>query len=132
MSDRGRVLIVDDDEPLARTLQRMLKSHEVSTVTTVKDALAQIEGGARFDAILCALNLPINTGMEMHATLMKTAPDQARAMIFLTAGTRTSQARAFLAEVPNRSLGKPFEISELRSMINAQLGRPPPTTDSDR
>jgi CheY-like chemotaxis protein len=132
MSDRGRVLIVDDDEPLARTLQRMLKSHEVRAVSSVKEALALVESGERFDAILCALSLPTTTGMEMYATLMKTAPDQARAMIFLTAGTRTAQARAFLAEIPNRSLGKPFEISELRSMINAQLGRPAPTSDSDR
>jgi hypothetical protein len=38
-------------------------------------------------------------------------------MIFITGGVFTDAAQQFLDSVPNRRLGKPFEIERLRKMI---------------
>jgi two-component system cell cycle sensor histidine kinase/response regulator CckA len=37
--------------------------------------------------------------------------------VFMTGGAFTARARAFLDEVPNRCIEKPFELARLRSVI---------------
>jgi CheY-like chemotaxis protein len=65
--------------------------------------------------------MPVMTGVELHSELLRTAPDQAAAMVFLTAGAFTPRARAFLDEVPNPRLDKPFELSALRALVQERL-----------
>ena len=43
-------------------------------------------------------------------------------MIFLTGGAFTPRARAFLDEVPNVRLEKPFDQAELKSLVKDRLG----------
>lgn len=50
------------------------------------EALRLIEGGERYDVILCDLMMPVMTGMELHDALSRFAPDQANAMVFMTGG----------------------------------------------
>ena len=90
-----------------------------------KEALALCEAGEKFDLILCDLMMPIMTGVELHTELSRTAPDQAERMVFLTAGAFTPRARAFLDEVPNARLDKPFELATLRALVQERLGRAP-------
>jgi hypothetical protein len=40
-------------------------------------------------------------------------------MIFLTGGAFTERARTFLRDVPNRRVEKPFDVRELRALVNA-------------
>jgi hypothetical protein len=42
-------------------------------------------------------------------------------MIFLTGGAFTPRARAFLDDVPNLRLEKPFELSTLRALVQERL-----------
>ena len=79
--------------------------------------MARIASGERFDAILSDLMMPEVTGMEVHDELSRTAPDQARRMIFLTGGAFTERAREFLDGVPNPRIEKPFEITNLLAII---------------
>ena len=60
-------------------------------------ALQAIKGGERFDVILCDLMMPQMTGMEFFATLEKLDAAVARTVVFMTGGTFTPQASAFLA-----------------------------------
>jgi signal transduction histidine kinase len=122
---RARVLAIDDDEQLLRTIERVLRrDHEVVSVTGGRAALARLTGGESFDAVLCDLMMPDMTGMALHARLLEVAPEVAASMIFLTGGTFTSDAQRFLDTVPNPRLTKPFDLKELRRLVgeHAQAG----------
>lgn len=119
---RGRVLIVDDEEALASSLLRSLAGeHDVTAVTSGSDALARIERGERYDAIVCDLMMPQVTGMEIYARIRAIDPSQAAAMIFMTGGAFTSSARDFLETVDNATLDKPFELPLLRNVVNLKI-----------
>jgi signal transduction histidine kinase len=120
---RARVLVVDDEVAMGRALKRGLeRHHDVVVLTSGREALARIASGERFDAILSDLMMPEVTGMEIHDELSRTAPDQAKRMIFLTGGAFTERAREFLDRIPNPRIDKPFEIANVLAMI---AGAPP-------
>jgi PAS domain S-box-containing protein len=128
---RSRVLVVDDEDMIGMMLRRVLKAHDVTVVTNARDALALIVEGARFDAILCDLMMPVMTGIEFHQALSLGFPDQARALMFLTGGAFSRETAAFLESLPNTQLTKPFDVVKLRAEVDAHLiarrasGRPP-------
>lgn len=127
----ARVLVIDDEEMIRLILQRALKAHDVTVTENAGDALAEIARGARFDAILCDLMMPVMTGIEFHQALTQDFPDQAGALIFLTGGAFSAETAAFLGSVPNKQLSKPFDVVKLRAEVEAHLqarrttGRPP-------
>ena len=97
---RQKILIVDDEETLARAIERSLRpDHDVTVVTRAREALARIEGGERFDVILTDVMMPEMTGMDMYERLRQVAPDQAEHVVFLTGGAFTPAAREFLDTV---------------------------------
>ncbi|HTN53223.1 MAG TPA: ATP-binding protein [Anaeromyxobacter sp.] len=117
-SARRRVLVVDDDPLVARAIVRTLgKSHEVETVAAAAEALARLDSGRRYDAILCDLMMPQMTGMELHERLASGDPDHARRMIFVTGGAFTERAAEFLRSTPNPCLEKPFDADVLRLVV---------------
>jgi PAS domain S-box-containing protein len=116
---RGRVLVVDDDSVVGVGVSRLLSpNHDVEVVTSAAKALDIIRSGLRFDVILCDLMMPVMDGVELHEALSASEPDQARRMIFLTAGAFTPRARSFLDRIPNARLEKPFELQTLRALVN--------------
>lgn len=121
-SRRGRVLIVDDEIMFARALARSLAlEHEVELAASAGDALARVRDGQRFDVIVCDLMMPQMTGMDLHAELVRCAPDQAAGVVFVTGGAFTAGARAFLDGVPNQRIEKPFDAQQLRAVINDRV-----------
>jgi signal transduction histidine kinase len=119
---RGRVLIIDDEPMVARALGRMLDpEHEVTITSGAGDARQRIVAGERYDVILCDLMMPQMTGMELHAHLLRSVPDQAARMVFLTGGAFTPGARIFLDGIPNQRVEKPFDTQHLRSIINDRV-----------
>jgi PAS domain S-box-containing protein len=116
---RGNILVIDDEEPLAQAIRRFLSNeHEVTAVFSAGAALDLIRRGERYDVIFCDLMMPQITGMELHAELLRSQPEQAANVVFLTGGAFTAAAREFLDEVPNRRLEKPFDLKELRRLVN--------------
>lgn len=119
---RGRVLVVDDEPMMVRAIARLLEGeHEVFSTTDPAVAVAEVERGARFDAILCDLMMPSMSGMEVYEAIGRLAPEQAKNMIFVTGGAFTPAIHAFLASVGNARVEKPIDRSTLRAAIRAQL-----------
>lgn len=119
---RARVLVIDDEQLITTAVQRTLSlQHEVRSFDRAQAAFECMSGGERFDVILCDLMMPNMSGMELHAWLLRIAPDQASRMVFLTGGVFTTGARAFLAAVPNSHIEKPFDTRRLRSIVNGCL-----------
>lgn len=66
-----RVLIVDDNEVLARSLTRMLSRALVAAESECdpRRAVQRICGGERFDMVVCDLRLPHMSGHDVLATI---------------------------------------------------------------
>ena len=116
---RARVLVVDDEDMVRAAIRRALsRHHEVSATSSAIEALELLNAGERFDLILCDLMMPHMTGMDLHAELARTLPDQACRMVFLTGGAFTEVARQFLEQTENRWLEKPFDLDALRTLAD--------------
>ena len=118
----GRVAVVDDEAGVRRGIARTLGgAHEVVLFASARALAERIAAGDRFDAILCDLMMPEMTGMGLHQLLLSSAPQQAAAMIFMTGGAFTPEARLFLGSVPNARLEKPFDAAALRALIRSRI-----------
>jgi CheY-like chemotaxis protein len=119
---RGKILVIDDEPMVARSLGRVLEQdHDVTIVLNAGDAHRRVVAGERFDVILCDLMMPQMTGMDLHAELERLSPELAARLVFVTGGAFTEGARAFLDAVPNRRIEKPFGAHELRAVIAERL-----------
>ncbi len=116
---RGTVLVIDDEEALALAIKRFLSSeHDVTAVHSAAAAISLFTSGARYDVILCDLMMPQTTGMELYDLVAAIDLDQAKNMVFITGGAFTASARDFLATSTNRRLEKPFDLKELKRLVN--------------
>jgi CheY-like chemotaxis protein len=103
-------------------LRRILApDHDLVVLTRAREALERTGGGERFDVILCDLMMPEMTGMDLYEALVRSAPDQAERMVFLTGGAFTPRARDFLDRVPNQRIEKPFDDQGVRALVRAAV-----------
>ena len=116
---RGRLLVVDDDPLVSSALRRTLsREHEVEVEASARRALELITSSEEgYDVILCDLMMPEMTGMELHAHLQASSPEQARRMVFITGGAYTPAAKEFLETVSNPQVEKPFDSDKLREQV---------------
>ncbi len=120
---RPRVLVVDDERLVGEAVARALsEENDVEVVTEARQALARIAKGERYDVILCDLMMPVMTGMDLYAEIVRAAPQLVGRLVFMTGGAFTPRARAFLESVSNPCLEKPLDTSKLRSII-ARAGK---------
>ena len=110
--------MVDDEHMLCNAIERILGAgHYVTTVTSAREALSRLDGGERFDLILCDLMMPEMTGMDLYDELQQSMADQAAKFIFMSGGAFTDNARAFLARSSNEVIDKPFRGAGLRQVV---------------
>jgi CheY-like chemotaxis protein len=108
---------------VATALARELADeHDVAVAPDGRSALARIDAGEHFDAILCDVMMPEMTGSELHAALRATHPDQAERMIFVTGGAFTEKMLRFLDEVRLPRVDKPFDMARLRALLRERTG----------
>ena len=113
---RFRLLIVDDEVRLARSLAALLSFHDVEIASSVAEALTLIEKSP-FDCVLCDLMMPSLSGMDLHAELERRGRGEERRMVFMTGGAFTPRAREFVAKVPNHVLEKPFSADAVETLV---------------
>jgi CheY-like chemotaxis protein len=115
---RPRVLVVDDDDGVARALERILRSdYDVTIARSGEAALDVLHGGASFDAMLVDIAMPGIDGPELYERIRERWPGLERRIVFATGGAFTASSRAFLARVPNSRFEKPITREELRPIV---------------
>lgn len=115
---RLRVLVVDDEPLVGRSIRRALREHEVSVVSSGRDAIdALMSDPDAFDVILCDLMMPEVTGMDVFEEVQARVPELARRFVFMTGGAFTPRARQFLEEMANDFVEKPFELRVVRELV---------------
>ncbi len=120
---RGRILLIDDEPMILRTLQRVLCDHDVVAVEKVGAALALLEQGERFDVIFSDLIMPELGGIELYERLLGEFPEVAPRVVFLSGGAQSVRELEFTASVPNACLDKPVPIATLRALVQERLAR---------
>lgn len=114
---RARLLIVDDEQPVASMLARFLEaSYEVVTAAGGVEALDLVLRD-HFDVVLCDIMMPEMTGMEFYQRLQQRAPLVRDRLVFMTGGSLLPEVSAFLSRVERPKIEKPFDLQELRRIL---------------
>jgi FixJ family two-component response regulator len=121
MQDRKRILVVDDDESLLRSLGRLLRQHSFEPVlfSSAKDFATRAE----FEDACCILldiNLQDSSGIELRDRLAQagiTTP-----VIFMTGNTDECTREKALGVGCFKYLTKPFLARELLDLLKALCG----------
>jgi CheY-like chemotaxis protein len=121
---RGRVLVVDDEPAISRTVARSLQHvHDVETTGDAADALARITRGERYDVIVCDVMMPQTDGFDVLSAVRQNEKTAAIPFIFLTAQTERSFMRMGMEMGADDYMTKPFTTEELRRAVKARLVR---------
>jgi signal transduction histidine kinase len=119
---RGRILVIDDEVLIVRSLLRILHhDHDVDTVTSAREGLDRLDSGQSYDLILCDLMMPEMTGMDLHAELRTRHNALLQRIVFLTGGAFTPRAKQFLETAETTWIEKPVDMHALREMIQKRL-----------
>jgi signal transduction histidine kinase/ActR/RegA family two-component response regulator len=122
-----RLLVVDDDVLVARTLVRLLSEHRVDVVTSGREALARLAvEGPDFDLVLCDLMMPDITGMDVYEEVERKHPGLASRFVFISGGGVTERSRRFLEQHAERVLPKPIDSAELLRLLAKRTARANP------
>jgi two-component system NtrC family sensor kinase len=113
-----RVLVVDDEESIRLLLRDILTmdGHRVEVASSGIEAWARTEDGG-FDVIVTDMKMPGMDGATFYRELRQRDPALAERIIFITGDTVSPDTRAFLQEVHNPVLSKPFKIGPLREAM---------------
>ncbi len=117
---RHRVLIIDDELALAKALARQLASrYDVDTASTAADALAQLAVHT-YDAVVCDLRMPDQSGPSIHAAIHARAKAQADRFIFTTGGsygTSDDEIHERARRTGRPVLEKPFDGHSFEALV---------------
>ncbi|MBX3262454.1 MAG: response regulator [Labilithrix sp.] len=117
-ASQRRVLVVDDDPLVLRSLTRVLaRDFEVASARNGREALDLVRAGGTFDAMLCDLMMPELSGIELHELLERDDPELAKRTVFLTGGAFSGRAQTFLEAVGQPHLEKPVDLKTVRELL---------------
>src|SRR5215510_10991844 len=117
-----RILIAEDDAPLATFIAKAFKSedHVTEISSDGKDAVQRMEREP-FDLLILDLNLPVVSGSEVLGRVRRVNSDIP--ILILTATDEVAERVACLDAGADDYLTKPFSFSELSARIRAVLRR---------
>jgi two-component system, OmpR family, KDP operon response regulator KdpE len=125
-----RILIVDDEPALRRTLERALKSNAYDVVSVADPHSAyQLLGESGFDLVLLDLRLPQMQGDTFFLAIVRRWPRLLGRVILMSGDPSPQQPEwpAELADCP--VLHKPFSLDTLVKTIGEVLASAEPHSD---
>lgn len=124
-----RILIVEDDPKIARTLIKGFEAERYAVdLATTGDEGLQLATEIDYDAILLDWMLPRLDGLTVLRKLRKAG--SATRILFLSAKNEISDRVLALQSGADDFLAKPFSFEELRARLHALLRRPQELLDT--
>ncbi len=114
---RARVVVVDDEPLVGRSIQRALRHHDVQVFSSGEEAIDALCSEEPCDVVFCDLMMPEVSGMEVFGRVAERRPEIASRFVFMTGGAFTAQAREFLKQTHLVCLEKPFELHQIRDLV---------------
>lgn len=119
VTNRARILIIDDEPLLGQTLRFAFQErHDVEVVASGREALERLTRDANFDLVLCDLMMPDVSGEHVYRAVSERSPLLLPRFVFMTGGAFTERAQEFLAQFAGRQLEKPFNIDEVEALLS--------------
>jgi nitrogen-specific signal transduction histidine kinase/ActR/RegA family two-component response regulator len=119
VTNRARILIIDDEPLLGQTLRfAFQEKHDVEVAASGREALERLSTDTDFDLVLCDLMMPDVSGEHVFRAVSERAPGLLPRFVFMTGGAFTERAQEFLARFAGRQLEKPFNIDEVELLLS--------------
>ncbi|MEZ4287976.1 MAG: response regulator [Polyangiales bacterium] len=118
---RGRLMVIDDETLVGRSIRRALRTHEVAVFTSANEAVNKLLVDANYDVIFCDIMMPELNGMDVYEIIKDKRPELIDRFVFMTGGAFTASARKFLADSKVTCIEKPFEVAQLRELVRGRL-----------
>ena len=117
MSDNLRILVVDDDQRMAKTLADILKvkGYQAETAHSGVEALEKV-AGKPFDCVLTDIKMPEVNGVELYRAIKGRQPDLP--VVLMTAYSSDSLVAEGLDEGVVGVLTKPLDIGMLLTFFS--------------
>jgi DNA-binding NarL/FixJ family response regulator len=112
-SERLRVMIVDDDDMLLRSIARSLRDRfECIPVNSVAAALSSLARDDRIDVLVADIIMPGENGYDLYEHLLRDRPHVASRTIFFSGGVRSDVLQTAIERTGRPLLGKPVDLQE--------------------
>ena len=119
---RGRILVVDDDEHVGASIERVLsREHDVFFAIGARAAIDLLRDDQRFDLVLCDLRMPAGGGVAVFREIQRMAPALARRFVIVTGDPSAMQLEEIRAELSFPVIEKPFDPQTLRGLVREAL-----------
>jgi two-component system OmpR family response regulator len=120
-----RILVVEDEAPIAEYLQRSLEEIGCSSyIAGDADKAGELLQLYEIDAITLDLGIPGKGGLAWLEDLARDKPELASKTLVITGAFLESEGISRLARCGAGILSKPFTIDQLREAVRVQLERP--------
>jgi signal transduction histidine kinase len=103
-----RLLLIDDEPLVLRSLRRMLGDHHVDIAQGGHEALLRLAEDRSYDLILCDLMMPDMDGTVLYAELERDMPDILDRVVFCSGGAFTSRTQQFVEQSTRPLVEKPL------------------------
>ncbi len=120
MSERARILVVDDERSMQEFLEIFLRGegYEVVTAGDVASGRALLENDD-FDVVISDIQMPGGSGLDLLHAARDASPDTI--VIMITAYASTETAITAMKEGAYDYLTKPFRVDEIRLVVEKAL-----------
>jgi two-component system response regulator PrrA len=120
-----RILVVDDDAAVRRTLQRALDraGHTVILAASGEQACEILQSGTAVDVALMDLRMPTMSGRTLFQMILAQWPLLAARLAVMSGDPEAEDHAAWMSMHDLPVLPKPFSLEEVYAMIDA-LARP--------
>lgn len=116
------LLVVDDEPAVLKMIGRALHNRfELHYARSGREAIEAIDGGGRFDLILCDLMMPEVTGLDVLQHLRERRPDLVARFLFSTGGNFSPEEHARLERDGIEVVRKPIDVRRLRERLEIRL-----------
>jgi len=117
MSESEKILVVDDEPSIRKYLQTLLEvdGHEVTAVSSGKEALERIGAGEQPDLVILDLIMPEMDGLETLRQLLQV--ERTLNVVMLSCSNEVSNVVEAIRLGAQDYLTKPFEKSELEAAM---------------
>jgi DNA-binding NtrC family response regulator len=120
MSNQTRVLIVDDDENVIKTLAAILKDqgYSIDTATTGSEAISKTQKNL-YDLMLIDIRLPDMEGVDLLNKINETVPKIRK--IIVTGYPTMQNAITAVNKGADAYIIKPFNVEKMLAVIKEQI-----------
>lgn len=120
MTNKGRLLIVDDEKLIRWSLDEEFKAqgYEVASAETGTEALSMIEA-REYDIVLLDIRLPDTSGIEVLRKVKRAGPSPA--VIMITANADIETAVEAMREGAYDYVAKPYSMDEMKTRVERAL-----------